>query len=171
MNLPQDALIVAALKTLADDIGETLTGNKDALLKVMAGQCIEKVAACLPDGTKAASLSYVGGETRAQVVDEAKLIAWMEANRPGEVVKVIRPDTLKAVLDAATKAGSAVDPATGEAIPGVGFGKKDPFLRTDFKRGNGPGEDGRALVREAWRTGALDVRDLLALPAGGDGDA
>ena len=169
MNLPQDALAVAALKTLADDIRTTLDKDKDGLLEVMAEQGITGLAARLPDGTKVASLPYVGGEDRAQVVDEAALVAWMERNRPGEIVKTVRKDTLKAVLDAATAAGQAVDPVTGEAIPGIEFGPATPYTQVNFVRGKEPGEDGRALIRQAWRSGALDVRDLLALPAG-DGD-
>ena len=67
----------------------------------MAEEGITGLAARLPDGTKVASLPYVGGEDRAQVVDEAALVAWMETNRPGEIVKNVRKETLKAVLDAA----------------------------------------------------------------------
>ena len=172
MNLPQDALAVAALKTLADDIRTTLDKDKTGLLEVMAEQGITGLAARLPDGTKVASLPYVGGEDRAQVVDEAALVAWMERNRPGEIVKTVRKETLKAILDAANAGGATghvVDPATGEVIPGIGFGPSTPYTQVNFVHGKAPGEDGRELIREAWKSGALDVRDLLALPAG-DGD-
>ena len=169
MSLPQDAIRTAALKTLADDVRTTLDQGKAGLLEVMAEQGITGLAARLPDGTKVASLPYVGGEDRAQVVDEAALVAWMETNRPGEIIKNVRKETLKAVLDAANAIGRAVDPVTGEAIPGIGFGPSTPYTQVNFVHGKEPGEDGRALIREAWRTGALDVRDLLALPAG-DGD-
>lgn len=169
MSLPQDAIRTAALKTLADDVKATLDQGKAGLLEVMAEQGITGLAARLPDGTKVASLPYVGGEDRAQVVDESALVAWVEKNLPGAIVKTVCKQTLKSLLDTANAEGRAVDLVTGEEIPGIAFGPSTPYTQVNFERGKEPGEDGRALIREAWRTGALDVRDLLALPAG-DGD-
>jgi hypothetical protein len=168
VSLPSDARRIAALKVLIDDISQTLTEAKAALLEVMAEHAITGVAARLPDGTKAAHLPYAGGETRAQVTDEAALVAWMELNRPGELVKTVRPDTVKAILAAANAQGQAVDKASGEAIPGIGFAPTTPYTQVNFTHGKEPGEDGRELIRRAWRTGELQITELLALSEEGD---
>jgi len=173
MSLAEDAIRVAVMRTLADDVDRALKEDRAALLETMAEEGITGLKARLPDGTKVANLPYVGGEPRAQVDDNAALVAWMERNRPDEVevVKTVRPQTLKAILDAANTHGAAVDPKTGERIPGIGFGISTPYIQVKFVKGNGPGEGGRDLIREAWRSGSLQAPDPRTLPAGGDGDA
>jgi hypothetical protein len=175
MNLTENTTQVAVLRVLSDDVNEALREDKTELITTMAEDGIEKVAARLPDGTKVATLTYVGGEgaPRAQVDDNDALVAWMEANRPDEVevVKTVRPQTLKAIIDAANTHGAAMDPKTGERIPGIGFGTGTPYIQVKFVKGRQPGEGGRDLIREAWRSGLLQAPDPRTLPAGGDGDA
>lgn len=166
-SIPQETLKAAALKCLTDDIGDTLTQDKAGLVATMSELGITGLVAKLPDGTKVATLPNCGGEDRAYVADEAKLVAWVERNRPDEIVKSIRPQTLKAILAAATEAAVAVDPATGDVIPGIEFGPSTPYTQVNFVKGKQPGEDGRSLIREACRSGALDLHGLLALPEGG----
>jgi hypothetical protein len=173
MSLSEDAIQVAVMRTLADDVGQALKEDRAALLETMAEDGITGLTARLPDGTTVAKLPYVGGEPRAQVDDNAALVAWMKVNRPGEVevVETVRPATLKAILDAANTHGAAMDPKTGEQIPGIGFGTGTPYIQVKFVKGRGPGEGGRDLIREAWRSGLLQAPDPRSLPAGGDGDA
>ena len=40
-------------------------------------------------------------------------------------------------------------------IPGIGFGPSTPYTQVNFVHGKQPGEDGRELIRQAWRTGLL----------------
>jgi len=173
MSLAEDAIRVAVMRTLADEVGQALKEDRAALLDTMAEQGITGLKARLPDGTTVAEVPYKGGNSRAQVDDNAALVAWMERNRPDEVevVKTVRPQTMKAILDAANKEGRAVDPRTGEAIPGIGFGDSTPYIQINFVKGRQPGEGGRELIREAWRSGSLQAPDPRTLPAGGDGDA
>ena len=77
---------------------------------------------------------------------------------------MVRPAFTKAVLDAADRHGAAVTP-DGEAIPGIGLAPASPYLSVTFVKGAAPGAGGRDLIRQAWRGGGLDVRDLIALPA------
>jgi hypothetical protein len=173
MSFSEDAIAVAMLRAVADAVDAALKERKGALLKAMAKEDITGLVARLPGGTTVAKLPYVGGDERAQVDDNDALVAWMEANRPDEVevVKTVRPQTLKAIIDAANTHGEAVDPKTGERIPGIGFGTGTPYIQVKFVKGRQPGEGGRELIREAWRSGLLQAPDPRTLPAGGDGDA
>jgi len=162
------ALNAAVLKTLADEVETALTAAKQSVMGGLAGSGTDRAVAVLPDGTKVASLPLAGGETKARVADPGALLAWMEANRPGEIVKTVRPDTVKAILAAANKEGRAVDTATGQVIPGIEFAPTTPYVSVTFSRGRSPGEGGRDVIKRAWQAGELDLRDmLLALPEGG----
>lgn len=170
MTLPLDALRCAALKTLADDVGEALTASKTALKDGMAAVGADRVTARLPDGTKVASLPLAGGESRARVTGAAAFLAWVTANRPDMLDTVVRPAYVKAVLDQANTAGAAVDTGSGEVIPGVTFEPTTQYVAVSFAKGTQPGDGGREAIRAAWRTGELDVRDLLAIEGGGGGE-
>lgn len=163
------ALRAAILKTVADDVEAVLAPGKDAVRDEMVDAGVEKIGATLPDGTKVASLSLCGGESAPRVTDPAAFQAWVEANRPGEIVSSVRESYVKAVLDEAKKAGRAVDRASGEVIPGITFGPTTPYVRLTFTRGD---LDGRELIRRAHRRGDLNMLDsVLALPAGDGGES
>lgn len=165
MTAKEDALRTAVLKTLADDVGDTITGGKASLLSVMQDGDIEKLAARLPDGTKVASLTVVGGESSPRVTDMAALLAWVQKNRPGETEVIVRKSYIEHVLTEAKKAGRAMDRGSGETIPGIEFGDTTAYVKVDFVAGD---TDGRELVRRAWRDGTVSIPAVLGLPAGGD---
>ena len=170
MNLGDGALRAAVLKTLADEVETALATTKQAVVAGLEDSSTDRAVARLPDGTKVASLPLSGGEARARVTDPDALLAWMEANRPDEVVKTVRPDTVKALLAAANKDGHAVDDVTGEAIPGIEFAPATQYVSVTFTKGRGPGEGGRDVIKRAWQAGELDVREMiLSLPEGGGG--
>jgi hypothetical protein len=162
MTIADDALRTAVLKTLADDVGDTIKGGKAGLLGAMQDQGIEKMAARLPDGTKAASLTVVGGEESPRVADPAALLAWVQANRPDQTEVIVRPSYVEAVLNDARKAGRPLDRKSGDVIPGIAFEPTTAYVKVDFATGD---IDGREHVRRAWRSGAVSLPSVLALPA------
>ncbi len=162
-GLGDDALRTAVLKTLSDDIGDTITGGKAGLRDAMTEAGAEKAPARLPDGTKVASVLLVGGEPAPRITDPAAFEAWVRQNRPDETEVIVRESYRKAVLEDARKAGRAVDRATGDIVPGISFERTTPYLRVVFTTGD---TGGRELIRRAWRDGVIDLPKVLELPAG-----
>jgi hypothetical protein len=162
VSIAGDALRTAVLKTLADDVGDTIKGGKASLLGAMQEADIEKMAARLPDGTKAASLTVVGGEQSPRVTDPAALLAWVQANRPDQAEVIVRPSYVESVLKAAKLAGRALDRKSGDVIPGISFEPTTAYVKVDFTEGD---IDGREHIRRAWRSGAVSLPSVLALPA------
>ena len=167
MSLGDDGLRIAVLKTLADDVAAVLTGDKDDLKAVMSDQGIKALSAKLPDGTPVATLTLAGGQSSPRVTDPGKFLAWVKQAHPTETEVIVRPDYQKTLLDGMKQAGKPVDPRTGEIVPGVEFEDTTPYLTPSFSKGDVPG---REHIRRAWRDGVIALPDLLALPAGENGD-
>jgi hypothetical protein len=156
-DMKELALNVAVLKALADKVAEAAAQARTALLQEMAATGAEKVTAQIGDH-KVASVSLVGGhKVTAVVVDEADLLAWVKQHRPEEIEERVRPAYRKALLD---ELGS-----NGEEVPGVELSLSTAYLSNRFAG------DGKAAIAQAWTSGALALPEILALPAGGDGDA
>ena len=168
MSIAEDALRTAVLKTLADDVGDAITGGKKSLLGVMQDTGIEKMAARLPDGTKVASLPVVGGEPAPRVTDPAAFEAWVREHRPDQTEVIVRPSYIESVLSEAKKAGRALDRKSGDVIPGITFEPTTAYVKVDFATGD---IDGREHIRRAWRDGVVSIPSALALPAGTEGAA
>jgi hypothetical protein len=167
MGLPEDALCDVTLKTLADDVEMAIRDGRTVLKEVMNGQGIKSLSAKLPDGTPVATLSYVAGTPSPRITDPAKFLAWVQEAHPTETEVIVRPGYTETLLKAMKDSGRAVDPRTGEVVPGVEFSRGEPYIRPTFTR-TGPG--GKELIRRAWRDGAIQIPSLLGLPAG-NGDA
>lgn len=167
MKLSDLALRVAALKTLADDVSAALTAAKAALLESMDEAGADRTSAKLPSGTKVASLPLAGGEPKAKVTDPVVLLAWAREAHPEEIVTTVNPEFVKKLLDASNADGRAVDPSTGEVVPGIEFRLSSPYVSVNFARTT-PDGGGRDAIRAAWRGGELSISDMLALPAGDD---
>jgi hypothetical protein len=157
MNLTASALQAAVLKVLLDEISsrmEVVKAQAEIAFKTSgASQAVPE----LPDGTKVATVSYSGGGGHsAYIASENELMAWVLANHPGEVELVIRDGYKKKLTDAAKKAGQAIDPDTGETVPGIAVKVSKPFVSIRFKPG------GKEAVADAWRAGVLGDVDLVA---------
>ena len=162
-GLPEDALRTAILKVLADDVMTALNGGKAELEGLMEGLGVRSLTAKLPDGTGVATLTRAGGKTAPRITSPAKFLAWVQEAHPAEVEPVVRDGYRTSLLAAMAKAGRPVDPATGEAVPGVEMATGSPYVSVKFASGDVPG---RELVRRAWRDGAISLPSLLELPVG-----
>ena len=103
---------------------------------------------------------------RPAVVDESAFVAYVQATSPHnvETVVTVRPAYQKVALDALVMGpdGLAVDPSTGEVVPGVAYRQGNPYISTRFEK------DGRVAVLDALRAGrvALDMTTPAELTGG-----
>jgi hypothetical protein len=164
MSLGNLALQAAVLKVLGDEIAARLQLVKAAAEEAFRDAESSQAPALLPDGTKVATVSLAGGDgISASVTDDAAFLAWVLANHPGETETVVRDGYRKKVLDAAKKTGHALDPVTGEKIPGIGIRDSRPYVSVRFRTG------GADAVADAWTAGELSAIDVVrprALDAG-----
>lgn len=145
-----------ALKMLADAVADEITRTRDVLEPQVAGR--ETVVAQLSDGTAIGTVGRSKPPQRAVVTDPAALLAWVEANRPDEVVHSVRESTVEAWKKQAKTHGHAFDPATGEVIPGIEIVEgSSSFLPK-------PDEDQRGPVLSALFGGMADSGVLAELP-------
>lgn len=70
-------------------------------------------------GTRMGTVSRTGGELTGEVHDPAALLAWTRAKRPDMITETLDPTWISYLKEAARLYGVAVDPTTGEVIPGV----------------------------------------------------
>lgn len=164
----------AVLKALLDEVKaayeEARTEVQHALDEQQRATGSTKFDAYLPDSTKVGSVSLTGGSPEAKITDAEAYIAWARAAYPSEattrIVKDVREAFTRDLLAKMTAAGVAVDPTTGEEVPGVQI--KATRARSHSVRF---GKQGRDLVAEAWRTGTLAALALPALAAPEQGPA
>jgi hypothetical protein len=109
--------IVARL--LADEVAALVADNRHDLESQMLPR--ESVIATLPDGTIIGQVGRSRPAKSAKVTDEAALLAWVEENRPDEVVvtRTVRSSFVDALKAQAKKHDHAFDVETGEVIPGI----------------------------------------------------
>jgi hypothetical protein len=172
----------AVLKALHDEIGDALATARTDVQYLLDQQYkatgTTKVDALLPGGIKVGSISRSGGEKAAQVTDEDAFRAWVRDTFPSEhvvevipvrVVTRVQPGFMSKILAEMTAAGVAriVDQASGEVhdVPGVELrpSRSATHRMTYTRRSKSSPVDGRELVAEAWRQGALAAHVLPAL--------
>lgn len=169
MDMQQLALEEAALKTLADVIGDQLKTVRAQMEEALTETGASRVEAKLPDGTKVATISRTDPKPAAVVVDSDLFLKWVREHSPANVtsrlVTEVRPAYATGLMAEMTAAGVAqwADRETGEVhdVPGV-------EIKATRARGHSvrPVDGGRDAIAEAWRSGALAH---LALPQLGQG--
>lgn len=156
MSLRNLALQAAVLKVLADEIAARQAIVKAAAQEAFTEAESTQAAALLPDGTKVATVSLAGGDgITVSVTDDGAFLAWVTVNHPGETETVVRDAYRRKVVDAAKKAGHAIDPATGEKIPGIEVRDSRPYVAVRFRPG------GADAVADAWQRGELAAIDVV----------
>ncbi|WP_431781772.1 hypothetical protein [Streptomyces chumphonensis] len=166
MDLKTLALHEAALKTLADAIGDQLKTVKAEMQAALEASGAARVDATLPDGLKVGTVSLSTPKAAAVVTDDAEFLAWVREHSPhnvtSRVVTEVRPAYRTALLAEMTAAGSAevADKETGEVaeVPGVEI--RAGRATTHSVR---LAKDGADAIAEAWRDGRLAHLDLPQL--------
>jgi hypothetical protein len=166
MNLKDITLPAVVLKVLHDEIGVRITAVKEAVKDGFAETGTTQAVPELPDGTKVATVSLAGGSTKSASVSEPNtLLNWVLEHHPGEIEQVIRDSYLKKLLDTAKAEGRAIDPLSGELVPGITVQDSTPYVSVRLKPG------GKEAIVAAFRAGELTGIDLVAPEALEGGDA
>jgi predicted component of type VI protein secretion system len=166
MSLKDDAITVAVLKTLRDTVDAQYQAARQRVLdglRTARGELgLKSTRVSLPDGTPVATVTLVDPAPAVVVDDDEAFTAWVAKNYPTEVQTRVevraswRRDFL-ARLDASSDL--VADPRTGEVVSGL---KAVPAAEPrSFNLRLMPG--GTEEIAAAWRRGALDVREVLAL--------
>ncbi|WP_432051213.1 hypothetical protein [Streptomyces xiamenensis] len=173
-DLPELALEEAALKALADLVGERLKEVKELMQQQLVDSGATRVDATLADGVKVATISRRSPTPAAVVTDEAALLAWVREYARGEVstrvVTEVRPAYRKRLLDEITAAGTprVCDADTGELhdVPGVEVRATRSATHSVRLAAGGP-----EAIAAAWRSGALGHLGMPQLSAGAASEA
>ena len=157
MNVSEIAMQAAVLKALLDQVSDRVKTAKAQAEAAFLETGTTGAVPTLPDGTKITTVSYAGGDSRsARITDENAFEAWVLANHSEQMELVIRDTYKKGLLDAAEKAGQAVDPSTGETVPGIVVKNSTPYVSIRFKPG------AKEAVAAAWRAGELAGVEIVA---------
>lgn len=152
---------LAVIKVLSERLRDA-----KALLEAQARDLMEPSDrnAVKVDGELVGTVTLVNGRSTARVTNEPALLAWVRTNHPTEVytVEAVRPSFLAKLLDAARTDGAAVDPASGEVIPGIDVTQGNPYPMVRLTA------DADAVVSVAWQAGRLPLPAsfLPSLPPG-----
>ncbi|MBA9003698.1 hypothetical protein [Thermomonospora cellulosilytica] len=166
MSMHEDAARLAVLRELAARIR---TARDAAAEGIRDGwEPGDRATAKLPDGTPVGSVTLAKGRAKADVTDEAAFLEWVARTHPEELETVtvtrVDPEFRERLISAARQLGAAVDPATGEEVPGVTVtvGEPYPQVRLDPAAGE--------AIAKAWRSGGLAelVGGLLELESGAE---
>lgn len=157
MSLRDLALKLAVVSVVADKARETKDALRAELLSELQDAGADATGAILPDGTRVAKVSVTSPKARAVVFHEEAFTKHVSEDRPDEIVWSVRDSYKRGFLESLveTESGEAVDPRTGELVPGVRFVKSDPYPTCRFEK------EGRDLVVAALRSGEVNL-DLSA---------
>jgi hypothetical protein len=121
-----EALAWACLK---DAVTALADAARERAIAAMAAQASEKQAVLDAAGDRLGTVSYTGGELRAEVTDKGKLLAWVKANHPTEVVEDVRVAFTAGLLAQAVALAIQEGVESGEVLPGIRVGRMNPGLR------------------------------------------
>lgn len=143
--------VLTALRDAIDKEVEFLRQDATAAIKQANESLgVKSLEVSLPGGKVVAALSLAAPDPSPSVHDEQAFAEWVSAGYPTEVVPTVRPAFKKSLLGRLEVAGDgAVDPETGEVVPGVGVRERAPYVTLRFKPG------GRDDIAVAWRNKTL----------------
>lgn len=151
MTPKEIAIALAAVTVVADLAKEQKDYLRAQLQQALEDLGADSVRAELPDGTRIARSSLTGGGRKASVSSESDLLAHVTSTRPDEVIVRVRESYRKHLLDSVVEGpdGTAVDPGTGEIVPGITFQQATPYIATRFELG------GRQQIAQAIADGIV----------------
>jgi hypothetical protein len=142
------------IKGIRDDL------SRDAKDAMDAG---DRKKAVLEDGTVIGSVTITDPKWQPKVSDMAALEAWVRENAPTEIEQPpapperVRPAFVAALLGRVARVPTeqaAVDPETGEVIPGIEYERRPSNATVTVT------DDHAAAIETALQDGRLDMRSL-----------
>jgi hypothetical protein len=159
MTIKDLSLKLAAISLLADQ-AKRLKDELRAELKTQMDELgADRVKAELGDEV-VAYITTTKPKFKWVIKSDRKLIEWVKANIPSEIVETVRPSSLEAILDKFNYADDLVIDPNGEPIDWLEGSESEPYLTTKFHG------EGRAVLRDALiglKRNELDVREILEL--------
>jgi hypothetical protein len=163
VNLKESATRVAVLRVLRDTVDAAYEAERrtvlDGLRAARAEFALKSIRVTLPDHTPVATITLIDPQPAVVVADEDAFTAWVAENHPREVETLVRvrPGWQRKFLTHLAALDVVADPHTGEVIPGLtALSASAPRSFSLRPLPGGPEE-----ITRAWRSGQLDLRQLL----------
>lgn len=121
-----EALAWACVK---DAVTALADAARERAIAAMSEQASEKQAVLDAAGDRLGTVSYTGGELRAEVMDKGKLLRWVKENHPTEIIEEVAPAFLIALIQRALNNALEDGVESGEVLPGIRVGRMNPGLR------------------------------------------
>jgi hypothetical protein len=160
MTIKDLSLKLAAISLLADQAKRLKDELRAELKTEMDNLGADRVKAELGDEV-IAYITTTKPKFKWNVLSERKLVEWVKANVPSEIVESVRESSREAILDKFVSVGDVVIDPNGEQVTWLEGSLSESYLTTKFHG------DGREKLREAiiGLNGAneIDVRKVLEL--------
>jgi hypothetical protein len=160
MTIKDLSLRLAAISLLADQAKRLKDELRAELKTEMDNLGADRVKAELGDEV-IAYITTTKPKFKWNVLSERKLVEWVKANVPSEIVESVRESSREAILDKFVSVGDVVIDPNGEQVTWLEGSLSESYLTTKFHG------DGREKLREAiiGLNGAneIDVRKVLEL--------
>jgi hypothetical protein len=160
-NLKQSAARAAAFRTLLS-MAKHWSSEADAdLLCDMADAGATQTKAILPDGSPAATISFIAGQPHPEVVNTEIALEWLSINVPDAIETVTIPERTETHIRPEFLAGLAcvnshcVTPS-GEVVMGVAPKSKSPYLSVRDLKAD--------AIIAALKRGSIEGVPMLMLP-------
>lgn len=121
-----EALAWACVK---DAVTALADAARERAIAAMSAQASEKQAVLDAAGDRLGTVSYTGGELRAEVMNKGALLRWVKENHPTEVIEEVAPAFLIALIQRALNQALEDGVESGEVLPGIRVGRMNPGLR------------------------------------------
>jgi len=198
MTPPNPQLRIAALDALSKRVNKVLAEARQEAepgFATLRASGVKQLEVALPSGEVVGTISIKAGQETV-TIDEDKLLAWVESNKPDEIDYAVspsaltRPDVVAYVrklypdlvgkkikpayraklLDSLDDDGQLVNETTGEVVQvrTVTRGKPTGAFALTFETAKKGKPNGRDQIANAWQSGDLSLTDLIrpAIEAG-----
>lgn len=130
-NLKKLARLALAAKLITDFGKKETAAAKDEAMQLMLESGADRVRITADDGTDLGTMTYTRRANTPAIMDQVAFDAWVRERHPDRIKMVEQVDEkwLARLMNTARQLGDAVDPETGEVIPGVVMrATTEPFL-------------------------------------------
>jgi hypothetical protein len=142
MTIKDLSLKLAAISLLADQAKRLKDELRAELKTEMDSLGADRVKAELGDEV-VAYITTTKPKFKWNVLNERKLVEWVKANVPSEIVESVRESSREAILDKFVFVGDVVIDSNGEQVTWLEGSLSEPYLTTKFHG------EGRAKLRDA----------------------
>ena len=118
-----------AWQCLKDAVGALADQARERARAAMLAQASEKQAVLDAAGDRMGTVTLAQGDLRVDVLNRARLIEYVQANFPSEIVPDVRSTFIHVLLQSAVEQAREDGVTSGEVLPGIYVGEAEPVLR------------------------------------------